>query len=134
MDDNFEKYSAVLPQCVATKICETLRAKISIAAKTKWPNDIFVESKKVGGLLLEVIRRGRRVVAAVLGLGINVSSAPQLKNSPYEAGCLQEFSDKKLEFEVIATAIIQATVSAVDSFFVKIESPSEENFKNFGIN
>lgn len=38
----------------------------------KWPNDIFVEGKKVGGVLAE--RRGEVVI---IGLGLNVNESPE---------------------------------------------------------
>ena len=43
----------------------------------KWPNDLLVLGKKLAGILLE--RRGDRVV---IGFGVNLASAPDLRNRP----------------------------------------------------
>jgi BirA family biotin operon repressor/biotin-[acetyl-CoA-carboxylase] ligase len=40
--------------------------------KVKWPNDVLIEAKKVGGVLVEAISTGSRVEAIVVGVGINV--------------------------------------------------------------
>jgi len=40
----------------------------------KWPNDVLVSGKKVAGILLETALKGECSPAAVLGVGINVSS------------------------------------------------------------
>ena len=38
----------------------------------KWPNDLFLDGKKLGGLLIETDTAGGRVIFAVAGIGINV--------------------------------------------------------------
>ncbi len=38
----------------------------------KWPNDIIVNDKKAGGILIENIIRGRHWVYSVVGIGLNV--------------------------------------------------------------
>ncbi len=42
-------------------------------AKIKWPNDIYVGSKKVSGILIENNLRGQRIESAVVGVGLNVN-------------------------------------------------------------
>ncbi len=42
-------------------------------AQLKWPNDIVVNEKKVGGILSEMVTEGGQVVAVILGIGINVN-------------------------------------------------------------
>jgi len=37
----------------------------------KWPNDLVVEGKKLGGILIETRMRGDRLTRAVIGVGIN---------------------------------------------------------------
>lgn len=46
-------------------------------AVLKWPNDIMVDGAKLAGILLE--REGE---AVVVGIGVNLSSAPQLADRP----------------------------------------------------
>jgi BirA family transcriptional regulator, biotin operon repressor / biotin---[acetyl-CoA-carboxylase] ligase len=40
--------------------------------KIKWPNDIFLNGKKVGGMLIENKLRGEYLRSSVVGIGINV--------------------------------------------------------------
>jgi BirA family transcriptional regulator, biotin operon repressor / biotin---[acetyl-CoA-carboxylase] ligase len=44
-------------------------------ARIKWPNDLLVGGKKVGGLLLELRAEANRVRYVVLGIGINANQA-----------------------------------------------------------
>jgi BirA family biotin operon repressor/biotin-[acetyl-CoA-carboxylase] ligase len=103
----------ILSQFTAIKICEALWSEFSILAKTKWPNDIFICGRKVGGLLLEVVGNSSY---AVLGIGINVKEAPKNVESVYGLSCLQDFCLKNLDFAAVAIATIDSAISAVNSY------------------
>lgn len=44
-------------------------------AYLKWPNDVLIGNKKVGGLLGEAVWQGQQPEFAVVGLGLNVNQA-----------------------------------------------------------
>lgn len=44
-----------------------------LESQLKWPNDVLIKGKKVGGILIESGIRGRGVNHAVVGMGINVN-------------------------------------------------------------
>lgn len=43
------------------------------AATIKWPNDIYIGDRKIGGILIENILKGKTWKSAVIGIGINVN-------------------------------------------------------------
>lgn len=45
-----------------------------VNADIKWPNDIIVNDKKIGGVLIEAKSQGQKVDFAVCGIGLNVNS------------------------------------------------------------
>jgi len=57
----------------ALAVKEVLHQQHGLPARIKWPNDILIEGKKLGGVLVEIIWDGTRPVAAVLGIGLNVA-------------------------------------------------------------
>jgi BirA family transcriptional regulator, biotin operon repressor / biotin---[acetyl-CoA-carboxylase] ligase len=62
-----------LPLAAAVAVCEAL----PVPAAIKWPNDIWIDRRKVGGILVE----GRPQEGwAVLGIGVNVGEAPRLEH------------------------------------------------------
>jgi BirA family biotin operon repressor/biotin-[acetyl-CoA-carboxylase] ligase len=57
----------VLPLAAAVSVCEAL----PVAAQIKWPNDVWVDGRKIAGILVE----GRPQEGwAVLGIGLNVAT------------------------------------------------------------
>jgi BirA family biotin operon repressor/biotin-[acetyl-CoA-carboxylase] ligase len=47
--------------------------QMAIVSKIKWPNDIIIDEKKVGGILTEMSMESHRVNYVVMGIGINVN-------------------------------------------------------------
>jgi BirA family biotin operon repressor/biotin-[acetyl-CoA-carboxylase] ligase len=54
-------------------VVEAIETVTGLAAAIKWPNDIMVQGKKVGGILTELGATGERLKYAVVGLGLNVN-------------------------------------------------------------
>jgi BirA family transcriptional regulator, biotin operon repressor / biotin---[acetyl-CoA-carboxylase] ligase len=50
-----------------------LQRSCSISVSIKWPNDLVISNKKLGGILTEVRADPDRVALAVIGIGINVN-------------------------------------------------------------
>ena len=70
-----------LPLAAAVAVCEAL----PVAAAIKWPNDVWVERRKVAGILVEARPQEGW---AVLGIGVNVSDAPPLEHVTSLGGAL----------------------------------------------
>jgi BirA family biotin operon repressor/biotin-[acetyl-CoA-carboxylase] ligase len=52
--------------------CDAIAPDVSIAPKLKWPNDVWLDGKKVAGVLVEASLAGDRVESLIVGIGINV--------------------------------------------------------------
>ena len=55
----------------AVAVCKTL-AFFGIEAKIKWANDIFVQGKKICGILIENVFSGQKIASSIVGVGLNV--------------------------------------------------------------
>ena len=55
----------------AVAVCETIRA-FGGNPLIKWPNDVFVEDKKIAGILIENVFEGNRISSSIVGIGLNV--------------------------------------------------------------
>ena len=61
-----------LTQIMAISIIETLKLQ-NIESNIKWPNDIFVDNKKISGILSEAVFCGNKLEGIVLGVGVNIN-------------------------------------------------------------
>jgi BirA family biotin operon repressor/biotin-[acetyl-CoA-carboxylase] ligase len=61
-----------LTKAVSVAICNYL-STLTILPKIKWPNDIYVLNKKLGGLLIEVISNRPFKQTAIIGIGLNIN-------------------------------------------------------------
>ncbi len=57
----------------AVALARLLRRDHGIDAHLKWPNDVLVGSRKISGVLCEILRAGDGRDAWILGVGINVN-------------------------------------------------------------
>ena len=62
-----------LPLAVAVAVCEACEAVAPVTCLIKWPNDVWIERRKVAGVLIEARPLDRW---AVVGIGLNVNTAP----------------------------------------------------------
>ncbi len=61
----------------------TVRAlKPWVNAQIKWPNDLYVKGKKLGGFLIEPSIRGEYVQRLIIGLGLNVYQTQWVDHIP----------------------------------------------------
>lgn len=60
-------------QHTAVAVCKTLE-RFSLTPQIKWPNDIWVDGKKICGILIENTLSGNKVDHLIIGIGINVKN------------------------------------------------------------
>ena len=71
-------------------IGDTLKKiKKSINVKYKWPNDIILNNKKVGGVIIETSSHvNKKIQWIIIGIGVNIIKYPYLKNNKLKATSL----------------------------------------------
>jgi BirA family biotin operon repressor/biotin-[acetyl-CoA-carboxylase] ligase len=62
----------MLPLAVPVAVCEAAESLAPVECRIKWPNDVWLEERKLGGILIEA----RPPEWAVIGVGLNLSIAP----------------------------------------------------------
>lgn len=63
---------ALLPLAVPVAVCEAIESVAAVECRIKWPNDVWIEERKVAGILIEA----RPPEWAVIGIGVNVAIGP----------------------------------------------------------
>ena len=89
----------------------------------KFPNDIFLNNKKVCGLLQELITFNG-VSFLIIGIGLNIISNPEINGKYQATNMLLETKKKKSTKD-----ILDKIVKSYESFFINLESYSYTTFK-----
>jgi len=80
----------------------------------KWPNDLLVESRKLGGVLVEV--DGREPPRAIIGLGLNYDSAALESRIDQASTDVCRSAACRPERSALAGALLAELVSGLDRF------------------
>ncbi|MGQ3685793.1 MAG: biotin--[acetyl-CoA-carboxylase] ligase [Candidatus Loosdrechtia sp.] len=67
----------LLTGTVAVSITETIRETLKLPATIKWPNDILINGKKVGGVLVELEKGTKKQSVFLIGIGLNINADEQ---------------------------------------------------------
>jgi BirA family biotin operon repressor/biotin-[acetyl-CoA-carboxylase] ligase len=86
----------------------------------KWPNDIWLADRKVGGVLIELRAEASGPAHVVIGVGVNVSLAPsslaQIEASGVRVAAVADACDAPPSRNFIAGAIIDELLSMLAGF------------------
>ena len=63
----------VLTLACARAAVDQIKDVTGLEAQIKWPNDVIIEGKKVGGILTEAIFNGNHLDRVLIGIGLNIN-------------------------------------------------------------
>lgn len=72
----------MLSASVALALRELVQNRTDRPVKIKWSNDIYIDDKKAGGILIENVIRGNAWKNAIVGIGLNVNQQVFPENLP----------------------------------------------------
>jgi BirA family biotin operon repressor/biotin-[acetyl-CoA-carboxylase] ligase len=89
----------MLSKIVAISVLKTLKKHLSADTeiKIKWPNDIYVNKRKISGILIENSIQNSRLRKTVIGIGININQTrfPEKLNAISICDIIKKESDLK---------------------------------------
>lgn len=71
--EKFDETYANLTQYLSVCLCNVLE-NYGVKPEIKWPNDVLINGKKIGGILSEASVRGSLFKGMVLGIGVNLNA------------------------------------------------------------
>lgn len=69
--------AARITVAASVAVARAIRRTTGLDARIKWPNDVTVRGKKLAGVLTELQAEGNEILAAILGIGIDVNCRPE---------------------------------------------------------
>lgn len=64
---------SILPLIISVAVVNAVRNNTGLKAAIKWPNDILMNGRKTGGILMEMKSAGGKITLLAVGIGINVN-------------------------------------------------------------
>lgn len=117
-----------LTQLISLKLIESLSSYSEASFKVKWPNDLYVGSVKVGGILVESVAYTENDCWLVIGIGLNNGSNLSVTDSytgaPLLTGSVELPEEKKIAF---LESLIQHLITLSNNF-------TESLFKQYQMN
>jgi BirA family transcriptional regulator, biotin operon repressor / biotin---[acetyl-CoA-carboxylase] ligase len=104
-----------LTLAAAVGLVRGIEAATGLSAAIKWPNDVQWEGRKLAGILTEVRSDPDRVVRAVVGVGLNVATAPA--DFPEEVRPHATSLAAALGTPVAAGSVLRAVLGALEGAF-----------------
>ena len=101
--------SARLTKWAAQTVAQTIGEELRIAASIKLPNDVYVNRRKVAGVLVEMRVEKNGGYVAIAGIGINVNQAPEDFSEELQprAGSLAQAVGKQVNRQQFAIALLR---------------------------
>lgn len=104
-----------LNMVISLSILKALKGLVSQIIKLKWPNDIYIEGRKIGGILIESQLQGESLTSSIVGIGINVN---QEQMDQPRAASLYNFSHTEFDLN----EIFQSLMESVEHEYIELRS------------
>lgn len=108
----------LLNKAIAIAVARTAEL-ISPAAfiRIKWPNDIFLENRKLAGILVETAVKGSQIVSCLAGIGLNVNQTvfPEESGNPISLSM-------ELETELVLDDVMQLLSKQMEVYYFRLSS------------
>ena len=92
-------------QGAAAAVCETL-SFFGVQPKIKWANDVYVNGKKICGILIENALKGKYIGSSIVGIGLNVWNEIPDELSDIATTLFQE-TGKKIDVERVIEVLVR---------------------------
>jgi BirA family biotin operon repressor/biotin-[acetyl-CoA-carboxylase] ligase len=102
------------PLAVGVALCRVLDALSTVGAALRWPNDLLLGGRKVGGVLIEALSRGGEPLLALISFGVNVRHDADALPAP-AATSVWLVADQRPGLGQVARALVRAVSAELDA-------------------
>ncbi len=96
-----------LNKAICLGIIDYLISLIGDDCKIKWPNDIYYQDKKIGGILIENVTKGYQLKDSIVGIGLNINQK-EFGELNYRASSLSKILHQDYDLDKLLAQICQS--------------------------
>jgi BirA family biotin operon repressor/biotin-[acetyl-CoA-carboxylase] ligase len=87
----------------------------------KWPNDIYIEEKKVGGILISHSISGLEILYSIVGVGLNMNQFEFLSDAPNPAS-IMHYLGKEVDLD----DGLKQLLKCIENRYIQIENKNKD--------
>jgi BirA family biotin operon repressor/biotin-[acetyl-CoA-carboxylase] ligase len=93
--------------------------------RIKWPNDIFLENRKLAGILVETAVKGSQIVSCLAGIGLNVNQTifPTESGNPISLAM-------ELETQLVLDDVMQLLSKQMEVYYLRLNSSNKARIED----
>lgn len=107
-----------ITSATAVAVAETIEEMTELDPKIKWVNDIYVNGRKVCGILVQSIIKSGRIKGLCIGIGVNISTVEFPDDIASRAGSLGVEIDREIFVARIAKKLIDFSKNIDDKSYL----------------
>ena len=112
-----------ISEIVSVALCKVLEQYLS-PLTIKWPNDIYVDDRKICGILIENRLQGSSILDSIVGIGLNVNQTVFLSDAPNPVSMKQ-----MLGYETDREELLQAFLKELDAVYAMDIEPLSADYR-----
>lgn len=105
----------VISQAVSIAIADLVSHFVAAQVSIKWPNDIYVDDRKICGILIENTITGTSIDRTIVGIGLNVNQTEFRSDAPNPVSMRQLMPKVEFDVESLARAMVSDILGRVDA-------------------
>ena len=105
----------VISQAVSLAIADLVGHFVAGPVSIKWPNDIYVDDRKICGILIENTITGTAIDRTIVGIGLNVNQTEFRSDAPNPVSLRQLMPKIEFDVESLARAMVSDILERVDT-------------------
>jgi len=110
--------TTILTLLAGVAAASALRERAGVDVRLKWPNDLLIGPKKVGGILTEMRASAESVQFAIIGIGINVHY--RTADMPLEIRSIATSLAEETNITLSRSKILAALIGMIDLWLKKL--------------
>lgn len=84
----------------------------------KWPNDLLYENKKLGGILIEILRATPFSTIVVVGIGLNLSHPPKQLVTDQTITSVNDIINQAIDRHLLVAKLIQQLTRDIEKYAI----------------
>ena len=108
------QYQFCLNFIITVAIIDVLKKELS-DLKIKWTNDIYVNDKKIAGILIENFIMGDKIDYSIIGIGLNVNQINFISDAPNPIS-MKQLTNKQYNIEMLFNDITNSIINRYTQF------------------